>query len=121
MQDEDLEGELTLLAEENDKLREDLANSHAHVLEFKEKLADTGAHIKQLTLEKNEADANLRAVRKRVDELESQLTAKNARADAESKKNEETLKSKGQAQKMQLQLYQENEELQNQVCKTTLT
>ena len=106
--------QISNLETENESLRERLTKSVQEATEFKEKVADLGAQL--MGLEKGEVEATLRLARKRQEELEQEILAKTAINDAVLAKNDEALKNKSHTQKMQLQLYQENEELQNQVC-----
>ena len=107
--------QLSALESENESLRERNSKGAQEITELKEKVADLGAQVKQVTIEKSETEANLRLARKRVDELEQDIINKSAMTDTMLAKNDEALKNKSHTQKMQLQLYQENEDLQNQV------
>lgn len=121
--DADVAMQIAALEEENGDLREKLNLSKGEVAELRDKIVDLNAHMSVLSKEKAEADANLRQCRKRIDELENEITSKNMREEAANQKSEEALKARSENHKVQLQLFQENEELQTLVrcCVSTLS
>lgn len=107
--------QISRLESDNNALQEKLNAATQEALELKEKMADVNAQMKQVTIEKGEAEASKRLALKRVDELEAEIMSKTQKTEAVLEKNAEALKNKSHTQKMQLQLFQENEELTNQV------
>jgi len=107
--------QISRLESDNEALREKLTASTQEALDLKEKMADVNAQMKQVTIEKAEAEASKRLALKRVDELEAEIMSKTQKTEAVLEKNAEALKNKSHTQKMQLQLFQENEDLNNQM------
>ena len=103
------------LETENENLDKKLAQEQLNTNRLKEQIADVMAKLKNVEDEKREMDADLRRLRKQVDDLERELTETREASRMTMRKSMETTKQKKDTQKQQLQLFEENELLQNEV------
>lgn len=81
----------------------------------KDKIAELSSHLKAVEAEKLEAEADCRRLRKKADEYETQLNSVQESTRSSLRKSQDISKQQKDTQKQQLQLFQENERLQEEV------
>lgn len=81
----------------------------------KDKIAELNSFLKAVEAEKLEAEADCRRLRKKADDLETQLNQVQESTRSSLRKSQDINKQQKDTQKQQLQLFQENERLQEEV------
>ena len=116
--DDDMDDALDAAAKEveNEELRGKLADAQAQILKLKESNNELKSHAKVCEDDKAEADAEVRHLRKKVDELQESLTQNEKAMRSTLLKSTDLTKEKKDNKRAQMQLYDENERLQFEVC-----
>ena len=96
-------------------MRDKLIKEQSITTNLKEQVANLTAKLNVDSSEKSELEADLRRARKTVEDLEKELTEAQEASRLNGRKSVEIIKQKKDTQKQQLQLYDENEALQNEV------
>eukprot|EP01041_Mallomonas_annulata_P005953 gene5953-12016_t len=95
-------------------LKEKFTKEQATTARIKDQLADVTAKLNVNEVERGTLDADLRRARKNIDDLEQELNEAKESTRVNGRKSAEIFQQKKDTQKQQLQLYEENELLQNE-------
>jgi DNA repair exonuclease SbcCD ATPase subunit len=106
---------------EMENLRTKLDEYDTKFAEQRDKINELSSHLKAVEAEKLESEADCRRLRKKADDLESQFTLVQDSTRTSLRTSQDIKRREKDTQKHQLQLFQENERLQDEVRDLSLS
>lgn len=112
--------ELEDLRIENAELRDQQANDAAEMAKLREQVSETEARYRRLELDKNDTETKSKAQMKRIEALEKEVLDARSKSLKSEQDNKDIAKQKSVAAKDTQRLFQENDQLKEEVLFTFL-